>query len=341
MWPFTRRTEDRAYTDAIVNAIQSNAGKAVEDAGATSGLEIAAGVIARAFASAEISGPSSFTAPGPAILEAIGRDLIANGESLVTRDGGAWVRSSTWDVEGRGGDELAWRYRAEFPAPSGNYFRMLNGSSVVHVRYSTDGNRPWVGVGPTERAKLAATLHTNMELRTGEEAGSQTGHLLPLPKDGRDKTVEKLKATLGTLKGKTAFVESTASGWGQGKAAAPQADWRPQRIGATFSQATEPMFRQAQLAVVASCGVPVELLTAADGTGQREAWRRCLHGTIVPLGNLVEEQLSKVAFGRVSLSFESLMASDIAGRARAFQSMVGGGMSIDAAAASAGLLMED
>ena len=35
------------------------------------------------------------------------------------------------------------------------------------------------------------------------------------------------------------------------------------------------------------------------------------------------------------------MASDLSGRARAFQSMVGGGMAVDQAVAVAGLMVED
>ena len=40
----------------------------------------------------------------------------------------------------------------------------------------------------------------------------------------------------------------------------------------------------------------------------------------------------------VVLTWDELQASDLAGRARAFQSMVGGGMAIERAAALAGLM---
>ena len=53
------------------------------------------------------------------------------------------------------------------------------------------------------------------------------------------------------------------------------------------------------------------------------------------------EELSRKFEFPVSLNFDSLMASDISGRARAFQSMVGGGMEIERAAALAGLLAQD
>ena len=43
----------------------------------------------------------------------------------------------------------------------------------------------------------------------------------------------------------------------------------------------------------------------------------------------------------LAFSFDRLFASDLSGRARAFQSMVGGGMPVDRAAALAGLLDPD
>ena len=98
------------------------------------------------------------------------------------------------------------------------------------------------------------------------------------------------------------------------------------------------VYTAAQLAVLAACGVPDELVQAADGTGQREAWRRCLHGTIQPLGRVVAEELTRMTRREVTLDFEALAASDIAGRARAFQSMVAAGMDAGAAAAAAGLM---
>ena len=42
-----------------------------------------------------------------------------------------------------------------------------------------------------------------------------------------------------------------------------------------------------------------------------------------------------------TLSWQELRASDLSGRARAFQSMVGGGMAIDQAVAVAGLMVDD
>jgi len=82
----------------------------------------------------------------------------------------------------------------------------------------------------------------------------------------------------------------------------------------------------------------VELVEASEGTGAREAWRRFLHGTLTPLGRLIAGELERVVNAPVEISFNRLMASDISGRARAFQSLVGGGMDPAQAAGLSGLL---
>ena len=60
-----------------------------------------------------------------------------------------------------------------------------------------------------------------------------------------------------------------------------------------------------------------------------------------PLGRLVESELQEKLEDSVTLSWQELRASDLSGRARAFQSMVGGGMPVAEAVAVAGLMVED
>ena len=75
-----------------------------------------------------------------------------------------------------------------------------------------------------------------------------------------------------------------------------------------------------------------------DGAGWREAFRQALHSVIAPLGRIMERELRyKLNSPGLMLNFDSLFASDLSGRARAFQSMVGGGMDVARAAALSGL----
>ena len=178
----------------------------------------------------------------------------------------------------------------------------------------------------------------------GEEAGAATGHLLPDAgvtdgdDDGPDRNAH-LASDLRSISGKTFLVETTSAGWGEGRVAAPQADWKPQRIGADPPRAAVDLRSEASMAVLAACGVPLSLVADRDGTAQRESWRRFLHGSLMPVAETVAAELStKLCVPSLTLSFNRLFASDLSGRARAFQSMVGGGMEVARAAALAGLM---
>ena len=94
--------------------------------------------------------------------------------------------------------------------------------------------------------------------------------------------------------------------------------------------------------VLTACGIPAELVAAGDGTAAREAYRRFLFGTVQPLARICAAEFSaKLDVSDLRLDFSELMASDIAGRARAFQSLVGGGMGVESAASLAGLIVAD
>ena len=98
------------------------------------------------------------------------------------------------------------------------------------------------------------------------------------------------------------------------------------------------MYHAVNRLVLAACGIPTEIVDQqTDGTSNREAWRRFLHSTLQPMGRIIQAQAAESDL-IVEFSFESLMASDIAGRARAFGSLVQGGMDIEEAAALTGLI---
>lgn len=344
MWPFSKPSapapiEHRAYTDALVDRIIAAAGAAQPDAVRTTALEIGAGVVGRAFASLVPEGLPAGAILRPHTLGAIGRDLLTQGEWVGYWRAGLLIGARHWVVRGRSPDEDEWSYRLEIPAPDRAVHRVLPGVDVVHVRYSVDASRPWEGVAPLHRATSGAALAAYLEERLSQEASGSVGYLLPIPADGGATSVAGLKSDLAALKGKTALVETTAAGWGEGRAAAPGADYRPQRIGVAPPQPVVALYEQSLTATLGALGVPIELVSRAEGTGQREAWRRCLHGTLEPLVRLLEQQLRQTLRApMLTLSLDPLAASDIMGRARAFQSMVGGGMGLGEAAAHSGLL---
>ena len=71
----------------------------------------------------------------------------------------------------------------------------------------------------------------------------------------------------------------------------------------------------------------------------REAWRQFLHTGVAPVALSVSQELAdKLEVPDLKLSHDRMIANDLSGRARAFQSMVGGGMEVAKAAALAGLM---
>ena len=144
---------------------------------------------------------------------------------------------------------------------------------------------PGWGVAPLNWARLTGTLAANSETRLGEEAGSSTGSFIPIPDqhdggDGDEDTdpLAMLKADVRGAKGRQLLVETTSAGWGTGQGSAPHTDWRPERFGANPPTGLVDLHSRSALAVLNACGVPVSLATDADGTSQRESWRRFVMG---------------------------------------------------------------
>ena len=159
------------------------------------------------------------------------------------------------------------------------------------------------------------------------------GVLIPTPH-----VDSQLQADLAKLGGRLALVESTASGWNEGRSGAPRGDWKPQRIGADPPAALDALRGSVGLSIAAACGVPPALLIGGDSTGLRESFRVFLHSTIQPLARLILDELrAKLDEPDLSLSFERLAAGDITGRARALGQMVKAGVPLEEARRLAGL----
>ncbi len=338
------RAQQSGFSEAVLSRFLAYSEGSAGQVAATAALEVCAGLWSRAFASAKVEGTGAAEAVTPSTLALVGRDVIRRGESLheirVTGGRVRLIPSGSWDVHGPE-DPEAWVYQSTTFGPSTSRTRWLPASAVVHVVYGHEAARPDVGIGPMEWGKLTGDLTGNLELRLGEEAGGPVGHIIPTPVDGGDRSVEDMREDLAGAKGRTLLAETTAAGWGDGMSAAPRADWQARRFGAHPPDVLPVLRHDAALAVAGACGVPAPLVSErGDGTAQREAWRRFLFGSVLPVARVVEAELSAKLDTPVGLDFTELHASDLAGRARAFQSMVGAGMELDRAAALAGLMGE-
>ena len=201
-----------------------------------------------------------------------------------------------------------------------------------------DASTPWRGNGPIAVANLAGRLSAETVTALANESSGPVGRLLGIPVDGEDATVQALKSDIANAKGKVALLE--AGDWGNAGADA-KIDLKTERFGAEPPASLVQLVTIASQEVYSACGLNQALWGGSQAAAVREAWRLALFSVLSPLGKLVESELKDKLDDTVTISWQELRASDLSGRARAFQSMVGGGMAVDKAVAVAGLMVED
>ena len=330
-WPWqkleARATGQTGYTDALTLALLRGA-EGVDmpraQAEAVAAVESAAGMIGRAFASATVSGD-----PGgvlsPSLLANLGRQLVQRGESLhligVGPDGLTLTPCASWDLDG-GYDPATWTYRTDLYGPSHTVSTTVPAGAVVHCAWSRPPLRPWEGEGPLQLAGLSSELLSSIETRIGQEAASPVAQLIPSPSAGEE--TAKLRQTIKDAKGGLALVPTMmAGGWTGDRAKSPQREYALARLGANPPETLRALRSDVGQAVASACGIPPDLISAGtDAAGQREAYRRWLHSTIVPIGRMVEEELSAKLDTPVAFAWDRLGAGDLQGRTRSLKQMV-------------------
>ena len=348
-WPW-QKTEQRDsggdFSDAVVRLIEAQAAGTAADASSTAAVEAASGALSRAFASAQVEGEAWVqVAVSPRYLAQVGRDLIRSGDSLHVIEvsaGGAvtLIPCSSWHFEG-GGHPDTWTVRATYYGPSNSTTRYLPYAGVIFMPWGSTPGQPYIGTGPLNWAHTTARLQSETERSLADEVGGPLAQLIAVPQDGGDDSGDDplalLKADIRTARGKALLLETAAAGWGEGRSAAPQRDWQANRLGpmppATMATIRKDTFE----AVLAACGTPPALFTDSDGTSQREAVRRWHLNTVLPLARLLEAELSAKLESEVTLKFDQYPL-DLAGRAQSFQKLVAGGVAVNEALITAGLL---
>lgn len=346
--PAEARAAETGYTAQLTAAFAAAAeAPSAEAPTAVAALETAAGWWSRGLASATVTGDRG--ALTPSVLALIGRDLCRRGESTFRIDvrAGRLVLAPLGFTyaHGDGPDPERWVYSTTAYGPTDSEHAWLPAARVAHFRHAVSADRPSLGVPPWAWAPRSGALAAWLERRLAEEVSASTGRVVPVPDQAGDAgddpdtdPLAALKADFAKMGGKTLLVETTAAGWGDGRTAAPQSDWKPRRIGA------EPPAVLAQLrgdladAILGACGVPPGLTRGGgEAAGLREAFRVFAHGTLSPIGKLIAEEASRKLDSDVSLTFGELGAADIQGRARAYKALVDGGMDPDRAARACGI----
>ena len=349
-WPWQKRETREAvggYTEIISRLVEAQAAGTTQQASATAATEAVAGLLSRSFAAAMVEGADDVAeAVSPRCLAQIGRDLIRVGESLhVLRYMNGrllLIPASTWYWEG-GADPADWVCTATAYGPSGSSTWRVPQSSVVFVAWGSPTARPYHGLSPSSWAADTARLNANTERSLADEASGPVAQIVPVPQDGGDggddDALASLKIDIKNARGKALLIETTNSGWGEGKTAAPQGDWKQQRLG---PQPTEAMVKLADAAfarVLAASGCSPALFDASDGTSKREALRQWHLGTVLPLARMVEHELSAKLEAPVRLKFDSY-ALDMVSRATVVAKLTGAGVAPGVALAAVGLMQD-
>ena len=342
-WPFGNKleTRDDSYTNTLIAALVSRAtGKTLSIPTATAALEACAGLTGRGFAAAEVTGPDALTsALSPPCLELVGRSLIRTGEVvfLIDTESGhlRLIPAETHDVEGT---PFEWEYRLTLGGPSQTVaYDHVPAASVLHFRYAVDASTPWRGNGPVQVAALEGKLSAETVNALADESSGPVGRLLGIPVDGADATVESLKADIKNAAGRVALLET--GDWDN--TGNSTVDLETKRFGAEPPASLVELVTVASREIHAACGFNSSLWSGSQAASVREAWRLALFSVLQPLGRLVEAEIQAKLEDTVTLGWQELRASDLSGRARAFQSMVGGGMAVADAVAVAGLMVEE
>ena len=338
-WPWSQPApEVRNYSDALLANLYEAAGQSRLPASSGSAATLASTWIGRALSTATLT-PGAGSIPFfPVDLAAVGRGLVESGQSLWVLQGRRWVQCSPRaEVSIVPGLPESWLYVLT-PSGSTRTSRAL-GRDVLHFKWSSDATRPGVGVGPLENkaAKLAATLEGILL----NEASGATGYLMGLP-PGSDDFLGRVKERIASLRGRLLSIENSF----KANPMMPEADSRfsifqkPVRFGFHPPEVMLETWQAANNLVLESCGLPAQLLMKSEGMSSRELLRRVKATLLEPLMQTVLAELDKTDNVHTS-KFSGDLSTDLATRARSFQNLVKSGMSIDRAAALAGLILED
>ena len=325
-----------SFTDTVIARLVA-ASTGVGDGGALGAIETASRWWGSGLASATVS-PSggALAAVTPSVLDAVGRALCRSGESLyaISVSGGRvrLISCGSWAVSGSE-DPSTWRYRVTLSGPTSTRSATLNAASVVHVRYAPHPSRPWAGRSPVHLAIDTARVAGLLETATAGELGfTQTQMLTPRRSAGDFGVADSLTPeTISKIV--TAFAEHVHTG-----AFVIPADVTPQRLGPEPPDSFPLIRDRLENSLLALHGIPPALVASTgQGGAMRESFRQVLHSLLKPLGAILAEELQAKLHPDAALSFDALRAGDITGSARAFGSLVTGGLTPQSAAAIVGL----
>ena len=331
-----RRPEAReSYTEQVVARIMASAG-AASDGSSLAVVETAARLWSAGLSSATVSPVSgALSAVTSTFLAGVGRSLCNTGESLhliVVSEGRVSLTPvASWTVHGSA-NPSTWKYRVTMNGPTSTRTTTLDGSGVVHVRYSPSPTAPWRGRSPLELAKDSINAARLVESATASEFSFVQQQILSPRRSANDYGLVDSMSPDSIEKIVQAFASHTGSG-----AFVVPGDLEPRRLGPSPPESFIGIRDGLERSILSACGIPVSLVSATTSTGLRESLRHLLNTLLRPLAALVVRELQIKLDPAAALNFDALRAGDLTGTARAVGSLTQAGMTLEDARGVAGL----
>ena len=343
--PETRST---SYTDLRIQAAWQNAdgGGYVGDPRTTAALETCCRLYESVFSVAEVQGPPWLQRALTATWRAqVVRALLRHGEvvDVIESSPGGFTLIPSALVDVRGGPRPdSWVYQATLDGPSGTVTRPYAADDVLHVRWSTERGRPWVGVGPMQAARSTGQLVGGLETRASESASAAVGQIIPVSRaDGDDPEDEatdplfQLRADVRNAKGRTLLPETNLAT--ADPTQRPHSDWKSTRFGGCVPEEMVVLRTKAGMSTALACGVPLPLVEElATGIGQFRGWQRFMTSCTAVWAIVADEVEAKLGT-RPGIDLSTAGGNDLAGRSASVQKLVAAGVDIDKALEVAGL----
>jgi len=308
-----------------------------DQAATTAAVQFGVGLLARAFAVADVS--PDVPALTPEYRASMIHDIILRGEHVavvqVARGRPMLYRAQSHDIQG-GYDPRTWRYHVELPGPTSSSRMGALYEQVAHVRYLPRAAQPWRGVSPLAEAGLSTELLGKIEGSLNREFDSLTLSLISHP-SGYLPNADRRREFAGELSSaqRQVLVEAGNEGWRQ---RGPAGSWEQVRLGPDPTSAEMTLREQVAQDVLSAIGVPAGLYAPREGAVSRESYRQLLSAAILPYAELCLSELRRaLSMPGLRIGFHRLAAADVAARARAYGSLVQAGVTPESAARIAGI----
>ena len=292
-----------AYTDTIVEALVNRAAGssgvlAPSVAAGVGAVQGGASLYSLAFAGSEIDPQDAVTESlTAAVLANMVREVVTLGESfylLEVRRGRAFLLPmSGVTVNGASPDRETWTYEGQVNGPDHSVVGRYSARRVIHVQWSYDATRPWIGISPLQRCSLSAELLAAIERGLRSELSRESRYILPIPADPArsdyDQWVKDLTGSRGggLIVGRTMMGSAVA-----GIGSTPKGDFEQSRLGPEPNRESVELRAQVQAAVLMAMGVDPALANADPKTGALQAaYRSFLTGSAASLARIMTSEL--------------------------------------------------